>query len=90
MPNSPAQLLTAFEEASLSFPDRTPEEINSGKCFDWAAIVFDLVEGSKIAGHNVAGNGHTYVEIDGRCYDAECYEGVDDWLDLPFFKRVGA
>jgi hypothetical protein len=30
---------------------------------------------------------HCFVHRNGKFYDAECPEGVDNWLDLPFFKR---
>jgi hypothetical protein len=70
------------------FMSLTAEQINSGCCFDWAVKVFDLVEGSKIAGHNIEGHGHSYIEVGGLCFDAECWEGVEDWQQLPFFRRV--
>ena len=66
----------------------TPEEINRGSCFLWASVVFNLVHGSKIAGENVEGRGHTWIEYEGHCYDAETPEGVLFWGNLPFFKRV--
>lgn len=31
--------------------------------------------------------GHTWVWVDGRHYDAETPEGVEDWEQLPFFRR---
>ena len=68
--------------------EESPLIINSGRCFQWATIVFDLVEGSKIWGHNVDGFGHSFIEHEGRFYDAESPEGVKDWQDLPFFQRV--
>ena len=86
--NSPQRLRAVFDEATLRFPGLTAEDINGGKCFEWATIVFDLLEGSKIAGHSISGHGHSYIEIDSVCYDAECYEGRADWLDLPFFERI--
>jgi hypothetical protein len=33
------------------------------------------------------GYGHVWLRCDGRHYDAECVEGVDDHRDLPFFRR---
>jgi len=68
--------------------EESPLIINSGHCFQWAAIVFDLISGSKIAGENVRGRGHTWIEYEGLCYDAESPEGVKDWQDLPFFRRI--
>lgn len=35
-----------------------------------------------------AGGIHVWVEIEGRHYDAEAVDGVDNPFDLPFFKRV--
>ena len=34
------------------------------------------------------GVNHCFVEYQGRFYDSEAPEGVDDYRDLPFFKRV--
>lgn len=76
-----------FTAATASFGE-TPEQINSGRCFKWAEIVFDKVAGSRIAGNFMHGLGHTYIEIDGVCYDAETPDGVKDWADLPFFRRI--
>jgi hypothetical protein len=33
------------------------------------------------------GYAHVWLSVDGRHYDAECVEGVDDYRDLPFFQR---
>ena len=80
-------LKDAMRYATLVF-DGPAEGINSGNCFAWAKIVFDLVEGSKIAGHNIDGYGHSWIEYEGKCYDAECPQGVLFWGNLPFFKRI--
>lgn len=74
--------------ATLLFEDRTEEDINSGLCFEWATMVFDELQGSKIAGQNIRGCGHCWVEYKGLCYDAEVPNGVCSWLDLPFWKRI--
>ena len=85
----PAKVLKdAMRHATLSFEGLSEEDINSGKCFEFARIVFDLVEGSKIAGHNIDGHGHSWIEYEGKCYDAECSQGVLFWGNLPFFKRL--
>jgi len=83
-----AEVYEACLHATLSFKGLPEEEINSGQCFDWATIVFDLIEGSKIAGHNVNGCGHCWVEYKGLCFDAEVPRGVKDWKTLPFWKRI--
>jgi hypothetical protein len=66
------------------------QDINDGQCFEWATIVFDFVEGSKIAGHNIKGVGHCWVEYKNLCFDAEVPQGVRGWLNLPFWQRLKA
>jgi hypothetical protein len=31
---------------------------------------------------------HAWIFYDGRHYDAECAQGVEDWRDLPVFRRT--
>ena len=81
------EVYEACLQATLNFPKMTEEEINEGCCFDWATIVFDLVEGSKIAGHNI-GCGHCWVEYRGLCFDSETPHGVRNWKHLPFWVRI--
>ena len=78
----------ACHAATLRFPGLTEEDINSGSCFDWATEVFDLIEGSRIAGHNLNCVGHCWVEYKGLCYDAEHPDGVRNWLALSFWTRL--
>lgn len=73
---------------TLRFEGLTEEDINSGHCFTWAEIVFELVNGSKIAGMNLNGCGHVWVEYKGLCYDSETPEGTRNWLNLQFWKRL--
>lgn len=80
----------ACTHATLAFPGMTEEDINSGECFEWAAIVFDMIPGSKIAGQSIRGCGHTWVEFKGRLYDAEVPRGVRNWKALPFWQRLKA
>ena len=78
------------EATAAQFKGMQQQDINLGLCFDWATIVFDLLEGSKIAGHNVNRVGHTWIEYKGLCYDAEVPNGVRSWLSLPFWQRLKA
>lgn len=32
---------------------------------------------------------HSWLEYEGRCYDAECPDGVASPPDLPFYRREG-
>lgn len=31
---------------------------------------------------------HVFLQIDGKFYDAECLDGVADYMDLPIFKKL--
>lgn len=75
------------------FP-HTAEEINNGNCADWATVVWErlrdigvfaaIEDDESLAGHDYS---HTFIYYDGRYYDAECIEGVVDWIQLPTFLR---
>lgn len=62
-------------------------EINDNDCFNWACKVFNLVPGSAIGGHNIDGEGQSYIIYD-LCYDAETPQGVNHWTELTSFKRM--
>jgi hypothetical protein len=85
------QLQPVFKRATeivmLRYVLDDSKQINQGYCFEWAEDVFDNLEGSKICGHNVKGKGHTYIEYEDKYYDADCYDGVFVWWELPFFKQ---
>lgn len=85
-----ALMTQACHNATLSFENRTEEDINSGECFEWATVVFDRIPGCKIVGQNIRGCGHTWTEYRGRLYDAEVPNGVRNWKDLPFWVRLKA
>jgi hypothetical protein len=81
-------LRNVFLMASTPFMHLTAEKINSGHCFEWAMKVYDTIEGSKITWRQVDGALHHFIEIAGYYFDAECWDGVTDWQQLPFFRRV--
>jgi hypothetical protein len=58
-------------------------DINNGWCRQWARRVKFLIPEALIFGDQE----HWFVEVEGRFYDAECLDGVDDPLDLPFFAE---
>lgn len=67
-----------------------PADINRHHCTYVAETVVDRV-GDELdvqvlqdGGH---GHAHTWIRYDGRHYDAECIEGVDDHRELPYFRR---
>ena len=76
---------------------RSPYDINNGPCEEFAMEVIDR-SGLPYAGptweiyedstDGVALPGHVWAVHGGRNYDAEAPDGVDDWRDLPLFRRI--
>jgi len=76
---------------------RPPYDINNGPCEEFALEVMDrsgvsygppaweIYEDST---DGVALPGHVWISHGGRSYDAEAPDGVDDWRDLPLFRRI--
>jgi len=76
---------------------QAPYDINNGPCEDFALEVMDrsglrygppsweIYEDST---DGVALPGHVWVACGDRSYDAEAPDGVDDWRDLPLFRRI--
>jgi hypothetical protein len=73
-----------------------PIEINRGGCADIADIVWRMtkhVADVEITSDEDEDGGeytHTFLKYDGRFFDAECPDGVDDWRDLPIYARQRA
>lgn len=65
----------------------TPEIINSGNCEMFAHDIVDLFPEARIQWSHEGDAAHCFVVYQGRYYDAECSNGVDDWNNLPFFSR---
>jgi hypothetical protein len=70
--------------------DECPIQINTGGCADIATILWErhrelnVVSDEDMGGREYT---HTFIEHQGRYYDAEAPDGVDDWHDLPIFAR---
>mgnify|MGYP001613421303 FL=1 len=60
-------------------------EINQGWCGDFATFVVDHLPGARFNWRT----DHGFVEWNGRYYDAECPDGVDEVDDLPIFGGRG-
>lgn len=77
------------------FNFKHPREINEGFCEDFAndvAYVFGeeikCIWGDEIKKIQLTlRNSHCLIEYKNRYYDAECPEGVDDFLKLPLYRR---
>jgi len=70
-----------------------PETINQGQCDNFAPDLQSLIPGSRLFCSEQFEDewpdvpGHCWVEFEGKWFDAEAPDGVDDWKDLPIFIR---
>lgn len=79
----------------------TPQQINEGECDVFANTVVDELVASGDFGAVVVDDDwftiegetedpywrHAWIYFEGKHYDAEAPEGVEDWMQLPFFLR---
>ena len=80
---------------------RHPAEINSGQCVEVSQRVVSEIEEAQEPCYAALTDemppytsneyrkygGHSWVQFDGRHYDAEDPQGVDCWRDLTHFER---
>ena len=68
-----------------------PVVINGGQCEDFAWYVHNKIPEALMLDSGFDDNfyGHCFVEYEGKYYDVENPEGVEDWHDLNYFKRKG-
>jgi hypothetical protein len=63
-------------------------EINNGSCEEFVALICKFVPGAEDnATPDFTLPGHYWIEYEGKCYDAECPQGVDHWEQLPIFVK---
>lgn len=81
-----------------------PYEINNGQCEDFAMALIEELGGYReinkactkgltefdVCNFTDFGDlpSHVWVWFDGKHYDAECPEGVEDWRKLPLFAKI--
>jgi hypothetical protein len=74
--------------------DQNPYEINCGNCEEFAADLIAVCGKGNMFWHDEMEDctteeekwwAHCFVEVDGRFYDAECPNGVDNWRQIPCF-----
>jgi len=74
--------------------EETPFEINNGCCEDWA---LEAQSALKVTEHKVAiwetvfglaDTIHVFLQIDGKFFDAECLDGVENYMQLPIFAKL--
>lgn len=88
-----AKLTTGFYRDGNYRHDPLPWDINQGYCEEWATEVAWRYnqEGDRTAAITGMYMGldepwHTYVILDGKYYDAEAPDGVDDPSELPIYE----
>lgn len=82
LPTRIRQLIDSWEE--------TPKEINTGLCADFASALWEQDRTLNITSDEDQDGleyTHTFIEHQGRFYDAETPDGVDDWRQLPIYAR---
>lgn len=73
----------------------TPQDVNGGMCYEFAQAVAEIVPGAEIVngemvfmGDPSADDGvHHFVHHQGKFYDSECPNGVEDYAYLPCIAR---
>lgn len=69
------------------FPKISARKINNGNCFNWAYIVYLLLEDKEVSLYSDDEFVHAFVKIGDLYYDSECPTGVNCWEDLPTYQR---
>jgi hypothetical protein len=67
----------------------TPYEINTGHCIDFANETFYMARdfGIKTEIRFNDRAGHSWIEYEGKHYDAEAPKGISNWRNLAAIKR---
>lgn len=69
----------------------SPQEINAGRCEDFAYAVLELLGDPPEVEHEIfpgrPSGTHSYLTLGGRYFDAEAPMGVNAVRDLPVIKR---
>jgi len=84
-------VLSGIEIANdLNVPDvvLSQSSINNGWCLVFAERVYARLGFPDNVSVESDGTNHTWLELDGKCYDAECLEGVEHPSLLPVYNRV--
>lgn len=72
----PELVTKAFPEVDLK---ADPAKINRGLCMRWAYMAFHMFEGVELWDYG----SHAFIRYQGKFYDSERLQGVEDWKDLP-------
>lgn len=74
-----------------------PVDVNNGNCEAFADLVASRVPGARVLWDWEAPSKtdpandfawvHCFIHYEGKFYDSECPDGVEDWTQLPLFVR---
>ena len=81
------------DEYMEDYQELTPKEINNGYCDMWARQFVDRFGGEHQWSYDFpdfpnSASGHSWVSYQGKFYDAEIPDGVNQLEDIPYFKRA--
>jgi len=77
------------DEYSEDYKTLTPQEVNDGYCDMWASLFVEKFGGEHQWSFDFPNdpNGHSWVKLNNKFYDAEVPNGTPDLENLPFFQR---
>lgn len=77
------------DEYMEDYESLTPEEINDGYCDIWATLFVEWFGGDHQWSFDFPNNvnGHSWVKLRNKFYDAEVPHGTTELTKLPFFQR---
>ena len=67
----------------------TPKEINNGYCDQWASLFVEKFGGKHQWTFDIPNdpNGHSWVKLNNKFYDAEVPKGVSKLEEIPYIQR---
>jgi hypothetical protein len=78
--------LSHFNPAAITeihFPHTVIESINYGRCFIWAYLCYSTFDNVELW----TTDWHAFVKHNGKFYDSEVPNGIEDWKLLPTCAR---
>ena len=94
------QKITDILKSTISNYKMTPHEISTGNCDQFAWDVAEKIKGAQVcenredsiyttkSGEKEWIPNHFWIKVGNKYYDAETIHGVDDYHDLPPFRRA--
>ena len=78
------------DEYREAYDSLTPQEINDGYCDMWASLFVERFGGGHQWSFDFPNdpNGHSWVKLDNKFYDAEMPVGTTKLINLPHFQRA--